>query len=71
MDFRQMQYLVTLAEEQQFTRAASVCGVSQSGLSAAIRALEDSGTQKTSSSPVQPMAAGSGLPRSSEVAEAI
>src|SRR6478752_590149 len=41
MDFRQMQYLVTLAEEQQFTRAASVCGVSQSGLSAAIRALED------------------------------
>lgn len=41
MDFRQMQYLVTLAEEEQFTRAASVCGVSQSGLSAAIRALED------------------------------
>ena len=41
MDFRQMQYLVTLADEQQFTRAASVCGVSQSGLSAAIRALED------------------------------
>lgn len=41
MDFRQMQYLVTLAEEEQFTRAAAVCGVSQSGLSAAIRALED------------------------------
>jgi DNA-binding transcriptional LysR family regulator len=41
MDFRQMQYLVTLADEEQFTRAASVCGVSQSGLSAAIRALED------------------------------
>ena len=41
MDFRQMQYLVTLADEQQFTRAAAVCGVSQSGLSAAIRALED------------------------------
>ena len=36
-----MQYLVTLADEEQFTRAASVCGVSQSGLSAAIRALED------------------------------
>ena len=35
MDFRQMQYLVTLADEEQFTRAASVCGVSQSGLSAA------------------------------------
>lgn len=41
MDLRQMEYLVTLADEQQFTRAAAVCGVSQSGLSAAIRALED------------------------------
>lgn len=41
MDLRQMEYLVTLAEEQQFTRAASVCGVSQSGLSAAIRSLEE------------------------------
>src|SRR4051794_17091925 len=41
MDFRQMQYLVTLADEEQFTRAAAVCGVSQSRLSAAIRALED------------------------------
>ena len=41
MDFRQMQYLVTLADEEQFTRAAAVCGVSQSGLSAAIRALEE------------------------------
>lgn len=41
MDLRQMEYLVALAEEQQFTRAAALCGVSQSGLSAAIRALED------------------------------
>ncbi|MGN8244522.1 LysR substrate-binding domain-containing protein [Cellulomonas soli] len=41
MDLRQMEYVVALAEEQQFTRAASICGVSQSGLSAAIRALED------------------------------
>lgn len=41
MDLRQMQYLVTLADEEQFTRAAATCGVSQSGLSAAIRALED------------------------------
>lgn len=41
MDLRQMEYLVTLAEEQQFTRAAAVCGVSQSGLSAAIRSLEE------------------------------
>lgn len=41
MDLRQMEYLVALAEEQQFTRAAAVCRVSQSGLSAAIRSLED------------------------------
>ncbi|RXZ47050.1 LysR family transcriptional regulator [Agromyces binzhouensis] len=41
MDLRQMEYLVTLADEQQFTRAAAICGVSQSGLSAAIRSLED------------------------------
>ncbi len=41
MDLRQMEYFVTLAEEQQFTRAAAITNVSQSGLSAAIRALED------------------------------
>ena len=41
MDLRQMEYLVALADEQQFTRAASVCHVSQSGLSAAIRGLEE------------------------------
>lgn len=36
-----MEYVVALADEQQFTRAAAICGVSQSGLSAAIRSLED------------------------------
>ncbi|GMA23934.1 hypothetical protein GCM10025864_16930 [Luteimicrobium album] len=41
MDLRQMEYLVALADEQQFTRAAALCGVSQSGLSAAVRSLED------------------------------
>lgn len=41
MDLRQMEYVLALADEQNFTRAASVCGVSQSGLSAAIRSLED------------------------------
>ncbi|WP_432548863.1 LysR family transcriptional regulator [Kineococcus sp. SYSU DK004] len=41
MDLRQMQYVVTLADERQFTRAAALTGVSQSGLSAAIRSLED------------------------------
>jgi DNA-binding transcriptional LysR family regulator len=41
MDLRQLEFVVALADEQQFTRAASVCGVSQSGLSAAIRSLED------------------------------
>jgi DNA-binding transcriptional LysR family regulator len=41
MDLRQMEYLVALADEQQFTRAAALCNVSQSGLSAAIRGLEE------------------------------
>lgn len=41
MDLRQMEYLVALADEQHFTRAAALCHVSQSGLSAAIRNLED------------------------------
>ncbi|GEL95981.1 LysR family transcriptional regulator [Cellulomonas composti] len=41
MDLRQMEYLVALADEQQFTRAAALCRVSQSGLSAAIRGLEE------------------------------
>ncbi|HSK32735.1 MAG TPA: LysR family transcriptional regulator [Propionicimonas sp.] len=35
-----MEYMVALADEQHFTRAAALCGVSQSGLSAAIRGLE-------------------------------
>lgn len=41
MELRQMEYLVTLAEERHFTRAAHLLGLSQSGLSAAIRGLED------------------------------
>ena len=40
MENRQLEYLVTLAEERHFTRAAERCRVSQSGLSAAIRRLE-------------------------------
>jgi DNA-binding transcriptional LysR family regulator len=40
MEHRQLEYLVTLAEERHFTRAAERCRVSQSGLSAAIRRLE-------------------------------
>ncbi|MCV2395666.1 LysR family transcriptional regulator [Actinotalea sp. M2MS4P-6] len=40
MDLRQMEYLVALSEERHFTRAAALAGVSQSGLSAAIRSLE-------------------------------
>ena len=41
MDLRQMEHFLAVAEEQQFTRAASLRRVSQSGLSASIRTLED------------------------------
>ncbi|MCH7232726.1 LysR family transcriptional regulator [Glycomyces sp. L485] len=41
MDLRQMEYLVALADERHFTRAAELAGISQSGLSAAIRGLEE------------------------------
>ncbi len=41
MDLRQMEYLVTVADERHFTRAADLIGISQSGLSAAIRGLEE------------------------------
>jgi len=38
---RQLQYLVTLSETLNFTRAAQACSVTQSTLSAGLRALED------------------------------
>jgi DNA-binding transcriptional LysR family regulator len=41
MDLRQMEHFLAVAEEQQFTRAAALRRVSQSGLSASIRTLED------------------------------
>lgn len=40
MDIRQLQYLVALAREQHFTRAAEACGVTQPTLSGRIRQLE-------------------------------
>jgi len=40
MDIRQLQYLVALAREKHFTRAAQVCHVSQPTLSGRIRQLE-------------------------------
>ena len=41
MDIRQLQYLVALAREQHFTRAAEACGITQPTLSGRIRQLED------------------------------
>jgi DNA-binding transcriptional LysR family regulator len=41
MFFRQLEYLVTLAREKHFARAAEACNVSQPALSAAIRRLEE------------------------------
>lgn len=41
MFIRQLNYLVTLAREQHFARAAEVCNVSQPALSSAIRNLEN------------------------------
>ncbi|SDC87721.1 DNA-binding transcriptional regulator, LysR family [Sanguibacter gelidistatuariae] len=64
MDLRQMEYLVALADEQQFTRAAAVTGVSQSGLSAAIRSLEselNSALFTRTTRRVEPTAAGLAL----------
>lgn len=40
MFIRQLEYLVTLAREKHFARAAEVCRVSQPALSSAIRSLE-------------------------------
>ena len=41
MDLRQLKYLVTLARERHFARAADACFVTQPTLSARIRQLED------------------------------
>ncbi|MFJ8621328.1 LysR family transcriptional regulator [Kitasatospora sp. NPDC093550] len=41
MQFRQLEYLVALARERHFARAAQVCHVSQPALSEAVRKLED------------------------------
>ena len=40
MDIRQLQYLVALARDKHFTRAAQTCNVSQPTLSGRIRQLE-------------------------------
>jgi DNA-binding transcriptional LysR family regulator len=40
MDIRQLQYLVALARERHFTRAALACNVTQPTLSGRIRQLE-------------------------------
>ena len=40
MELRQLEHFVTVAEERHFTRAADLLQISQSGLSASVRALE-------------------------------
>lgn len=40
MELRQLEHFVTVAEERHFTRAAELLQISQSGLSASVRALE-------------------------------
>ncbi|MFC7458201.1 LysR family transcriptional regulator [Brachybacterium sp. GCM10030267] len=64
MEFRQMEYVLALAEERHFTRAADLAGISQSGLSSAIRSLEDElGTSlfRRTTRRVEPTAAGLAL----------
>nr|WP_167169093.1 LysR family transcriptional regulator [Brooklawnia cerclae] len=59
-----MEYVIALAEERNFTRAADLTGISQSGLSSAIRSLEEElGTQlfERTTRRVEPTAAGLAL----------
>jgi DNA-binding transcriptional LysR family regulator len=47
MDIRQLQYLVALAREKHFTRAAQACHVTRPTLSGRIRQLEQERARTT------------------------
>src|SRR6266508_3381179 len=63
MEFRQVRYFLAICDEQNFTRAARRCGISQPSITAAMRRLERwiGGELFVRESPVRLTALGSAL----------